>query len=100
MLHQRPSEPASNHLKLHRSRAGVVSVEEPAGLDLVRYGSMETSASGDTPTRVETPGGGPVDKSQNLVILTGWKLRCAPYKLPKPRPAWQNSSGRSSVARP
>ena len=45
-----PSEPvckelASNHLKLHRSRAVVVSVEEKAGLDLVRYGSVEASES-------------------------------------------------------
>ena len=40
-----PSEPVckelvSNHLKLHRSRAVVVSVEEKAGLDLVRCESM------------------------------------------------------------
>jgi RNA-directed DNA polymerase len=30
---------ASNHRKLRRSKAGVVSVAEKAGLDLVRYGS-------------------------------------------------------------
>ena len=36
------------------------------------------------------------DKS-NLVILTGWDMRCAPYKLPKPRHAWRNSFGWSST---
>ena len=39
VLRSRPSGAGSNHRKLRRSRAVVVSVAEKAGLDPVRYGS-------------------------------------------------------------